>query len=367
MDFALGAALIALPPQHQIPLALATAAWQAVQAARRRRRARRAAAAAAAPAQEVTLEWAQVSCTLQGKDGAQRALLTDLQGRAQSGRLLAICGPSGSGKTTLLNVLAGQLPANKRVRLRGRVAANGAPVPAPGVRAGFVAQEDLFFAQLTARETLLMAAELRMPAGTTPAARAAAVDSAVRRLGLAACVDTAVGDAKTRGLSGGEKKRLSIACELIARPQLIMADEPTSGLDAFAAQQAMQALKDLSRDGHTVVVSIHQVSAALCRSDHNVCVDAFGAARRVPASPPPLPPHPAPNRPPKTSPPAPLPPSLAAASTPCLTTCASSPRGASSTWAPPPRRSPTSPPWATPAPSTSIPQVRRAASYLGSS
>jgi ABC-type multidrug transport system ATPase subunit len=134
-----------------------------------------------------------------------------------------------AGKTTLLNTLAGQLPYSKHLRLRGSVTANGAPVPAPGVRSGFVAQEDLFYSQLTVRETLGMAAELRMPAAVPAADRQASVEAVIRRLGLAKCADTAVGDAKTRGLSGGEKKRLSIACELIARPQLIMADEPTSG------------------------------------------------------------------------------------------------------------------------------------------
>lgn len=276
-DFLLGAAIIALPPQHQIPLALGTAIVKGVTGLRHKKRLERAAASAAALAtDEVTLEWSALTCTLSDKSGTERILLDGIQGKAESGRLLAICGPSGSGKTTLLNALAGQLPYNKRMRLEGHVTANSIRVPVPGIRSGFVAQEDLFFSQMTVRETLLMAVELRNASAKTPAEREAVVEGVIRRLGLSKCADTAVGDAKTRGLSGGEKKRLAIACELVARPQLIMADEPTSGLDAFAAQQAMQALKDLTEDGHTVIASIHQPRSSIFAMFDDLCLLSEG-------------------------------------------------------------------------------------------
>ena len=121
-----------------------------------------------------------------------------------------------------------------------------------------------------------MAAEMRTATAATKEEREATVDGVIRRLGLGKCADTPVGDAKTRGLSGGEKKRLSIACELVARPQLILADEPTSGLDAFAAQQAMQALKDLTVDGHTVISSIHQPRSSIFAMFDDLCLLSEG-------------------------------------------------------------------------------------------
>lgn len=279
-DFLLGAAIIALPTQHQIPLAIGTAVLKGVQAIRRKKHITRH-ASSLQDADKVTLEWSQLTCTLkttaEKKDGTkQRLLLDDLHGVAQPGRLLAICGPSGSGKTTLLNALAGQLPHNRKMRLEGYITANGTPVPTPGIRSGFVAQEDLFFSQMTVKETLMMAIEMRTATSATHQERQQAVEQVIRRLGLAKCAETPVGDAKTRGLSGGEKKRLSIAVELVARPQLILADEPTSGLDAFAAQQAMQALKDLTTDGHTIITSIHQPRSSIFAMFDDLCLLSEG-------------------------------------------------------------------------------------------
>ncbi|EFN58398.1 hypothetical protein CHLNCDRAFT_56833 [Chlorella variabilis] len=297
MDFVLGVAVIVLPPQHQVPLALATAAVKGLQGLRRRRKLRRAASSAgvlgAGASNEVLLEWRDVTCVLKDKKtGAERLLLHGVSGSAAPGRLTAIMGPSGSGKTTLLGALAGQMPYSSSIRLQGHVTANGVPLHASRLRVGFVQQDDLFYPQagagwrqgwgglrgqqgggscgagrrggaagppaLTVRETLLMAAELRMSRDTSGEEREAYVDAVIARLGLAKAANTPVGDAKTRGLSGGEKKRLSIAVELISRPMMVCLDEPTSGLDAFGAQQVMSTLKDLCSDGHTVLVSIHQ-------------------------------------------------------------------------------------------------------------
>ncbi|KAL1568548.1 ABC transporter G member 7 [Salvia divinorum] len=141
-------------------------------------------------------------------------------------------GPSGSGKTTLLNVLAGQL--------------------------AYIRQEDLFFSQLTVRETLSLAAELQLQDISSPEARDQYVTDLLFKTGLVSCADSRVGDAKVRGISGGEKKRLSLACELIASPSVIFADEPTTGLDAFQAEKVMETLRQLALDGHTVICSIHQ-------------------------------------------------------------------------------------------------------------
>ncbi|KAL4432817.1 hypothetical protein ABPG77_008143 [Micractinium sp. CCAP 211/92] len=261
MDLLLGTALI-IPGPHQLPLSIGVAALKGLGALRQRRRLQRSAGSSgslAAASTEVLLEWRDLTCTLTDKKtGQKRLLLNGVAGSAKPGSLTAIMGPSGSGKTTLLSALAGQMPYNKNITLQGHVTANGAPLHQSKLRVGFVQQDDLFYPQLTVKETLMMAARLRMSADTPADAREAYVDGIISRLGLAKAANTPVGDAKTRGLSGGEKKRLAIAVELVSRPMLVCADEPTSGLDAFSAERVMATLKELCSDGHTVMVSIHQ-------------------------------------------------------------------------------------------------------------
>nr|ATB19621.1 putative ABCG7 [Juniperus procera] len=207
----------------------------------------------------VSLQWRNITCTLSDKAGkTMRFLLTNVSGEAKPGRLLAIMGPSGSGKTTLLNVLAGQLVASPRLHLMGRLYVNGNPFSSASHKIAYVRQEDLFFSQLTVRETLSLAVELQLSKLTSSEDREKYVDDLLNRLGLVSCANCIVGDAKVRGISGGEKKRLSVACELIASPSVIFADEPTTGLDAFQAEKVMETLQKLAQDGHTVVCSIHQ-------------------------------------------------------------------------------------------------------------
>ncbi|KAI5004286.1 hypothetical protein ZWY2020_031529 [Hordeum vulgare] len=207
----------------------------------------------------VTIRWARVTCALKNKRGDMaRFLLSNLSGEAKPGRLLALMGPSGSGKTTLLNVLAGQLTASPSLHLSGFIYVNGQPMSQGGYKIAYVTQEDIFFSQLTVRETLSLAAELQLPDTMSPERKEKYVDDLLFRLGLVNSADSIVGDAKVRGISGGEKKRLSLACELIASPSVIFADEPTTGLDAFQAEKVMETLRQLAEDGHTVICSIHQ-------------------------------------------------------------------------------------------------------------
>ncbi|KAG6405558.1 hypothetical protein SASPL_133148 [Salvia splendens] len=183
-----------------------------------------------------------------------RFLLKNVSGEAKPGRLLAIMGPSGSGKTTLLNVLASQLVASPRLHLSGLLEVNGRPYSAKNYKLAYIRQEDLFFSQLTVRETLSLAAELQLQDISSVEARDQYVNDLLFKTGLVSCADSRVGDAKVRGISGGEKKRLSLACELIASPSVIFADEPTTGM----AEKVMETLRQLAQDGHTVICSIHQ-------------------------------------------------------------------------------------------------------------
>ncbi|KAL7240275.1 hypothetical protein ACSBR2_006020 [Camellia fascicularis] len=207
----------------------------------------------------VTIRWSNITCSFSNKSSkAVRFLLKNVTGEAKPGRLLAIMGPSGSGKTTLLNVLAGQIVASPWLHLSGLLEINGRPISNRSYKFAYVRQEDLFFSQLTVRETLSLAAELQLQEISSVEERDEYVNKLLFKLGLVSCADSRVGDAKVRGISGGEKKRLSLACELIASPSVIFADEPTTGLDAFQAEKVMETLQQLAQDGHTVICSIHQ-------------------------------------------------------------------------------------------------------------
>jgi len=207
----------------------------------------------------VVLEWENIKSKLQLKKGkGVRTILDGVSGSASPGRLLAIMGASGSGKTSLLNVLSGRTPETKGLKLTGRVGINGISQKRSQHRQAYVRQEDIFYSQLTARETLMMEAKLRLPKEVSEASKEQLVEELIARLSLKTCADTIVGDNKTRGLSGGEKKRLSLGCELIGSPSLIFADEPTTGLDSFQAEKVMATLRDLADSGHTVICTIHQ-------------------------------------------------------------------------------------------------------------
>ena len=174
-----------------------------------------------------------------------------------------IMGPSGAGKTTLCGALAAQLPVSPGATLEGVVTVNGRPWDET-VHCAFVKQDDEFFSQMTVRETIDLAARLRLHRSVPEATKAALVQQLIGKLGLAKCAETAVGSSSSRGISGGERKRLSIALELLTAPGLLILDEPTSGLDAFAAESVVASLKRLAvTDGTTIVLTIHQPRASI--------------------------------------------------------------------------------------------------------
>ncbi|MEW2389295.1 ATP-binding cassette domain-containing protein [Streptomyces venezuelae] len=161
------------------------------------------------------------------------------------GRVLGVAGGSGAGKTLLLEVLAGlRVPRAGRVSVRTAVADGGARTPRT-LRYGFVPQDDIVHRALPLRTALEYAARLR---GTDPGD----VPLVLEELGLAAAAEQPV-----RTLSGGQRKRASIAIELLSRPRLLFLDEPTSGLDPLAGAQLTQYLVRLAASGVTVVFTTH--------------------------------------------------------------------------------------------------------------
>ena len=128
----------------------------------------------------------------------------------------------------------------------------------------YVEQEDALFALSTVRETLMFAAQLRLPGDMPLSEKKDAVSAIIADLGLVSAADTVVGNETIRGISGGERKRVAIGMDLLHDPKLIFMDEPTSGLDAFQALNVMSTLKDLAvKRGRTIVASVHQPRSSI--------------------------------------------------------------------------------------------------------
>ncbi|RST13329.1 ATP-binding cassette domain-containing protein, partial [Streptomyces sp. WAC04770] len=167
--------------------------------------------------------------------------------------LLGVVGPSGAGKSTLLNALTGLRPADT-----GTVLYDGRDLYRDFAelrqRIGLVPQDDILHSQLTVRKALGYAAELRFPQDTAKAERQARVSEVIHELGLEQRVDQPI-----HSLSGGQRKRVSVALELLTKPSLLFLDEPTSGLDPGMDRSVMHMLRGLADDGRTVIVVTHSV------------------------------------------------------------------------------------------------------------
>ncbi|KAL3885005.1 hypothetical protein ACJMK2_025104 [Sinanodonta woodiana] len=131
-------------------------------------------------------------------------------------------------------------------------------------RLGFVLQEDIFFASLTLKETLYFTSMIRLPESIPTADKLQQIDDLAEVLDVKKCLDTRMGDMFSPGLSGGEKKRASIICELLTNPDILLLDEPTSGLDSSTALALMQQLRKLADEKNKIVIfSIHQPSSQM--------------------------------------------------------------------------------------------------------
>lgn len=189
-----------------------------------------------------------------GKD-----ILKDVSFGVPEKSLIAVIGPSGSGKSTLLKALTGYRPANKGdvlydnrnlykqfAELRQRI--------------GLVPQDDILHKELTVKKALKYAAKLRFPSDTSEQEREQRIDEVLRELKLDIHKEK-----KVTSLSGGQRKRVSVALELLTKPSLIFLDEPTSGLDPGMDRDVMQLLRGLADDGRTVLVVTHSVAElAIC-------------------------------------------------------------------------------------------------------
>ncbi|KAJ2896452.1 ABC-2 type transporter [Zalerion maritima] len=201
------------------------------------------------------LQFDNVCYELNGKK-----ILNNVQGIAHPGEIMAIMGASGAGKTTFLDILARK---NKRGQVGGEFHVNGEKVSDTDYKnvVGFVDQEETMLPTLTVHETILTSALLRLPKDMTRASKEVRVCEVEKQLGIYHIRDSLVGseEGKGRGISGGEKRRVAIACELVTSPSILFLDEPTSGLDAYNAFNVIECLLTLAKTyQRTVIFTIHQ-------------------------------------------------------------------------------------------------------------
>ncbi|GAB9475705.1 Atp-binding protein [Globisporangium polare] len=215
-------------------------------------------------APKFTLQWENLSLSVSAKSSQTNAveekpILKNVSGFAKPGELLVIMGPSGAGKSSLLDCISG-----RNADVQGSIAVNGMPWTKRMRRfTSYVMQDDLFYKTITVREHLMFQAQLRMGKTFSKEQYEDRVDAVMEELGLTKCRDSLIGGMSVRGISGGERKRLSFATEILTNPSILFVDEPTSGLDSFMAETVVTQLQQLARDGRTVIATIHQPSSEL--------------------------------------------------------------------------------------------------------
>jgi ABC-type multidrug transport system ATPase subunit len=209
-----------------------------------------------------------------GKKG-QIDILNGITVDFEPGKLNVIMGPSGtlpaldylthegSGKSSLLNILCRRLKGSLtgRYNYSGDLLFNNVIPSDSVVRAltSYVVQDDTaLLPSLTVRETLHFAATIRLPAHMTRPAKLARAEKVLAQLGLRHCADTLVGSEFVKGISGGERRRVSIAVQILTDPKVLMLDEPSSGLDAATAHGMMELLQALAMEGRTIICTVHQ-------------------------------------------------------------------------------------------------------------
>uniref|UniRef100_A0A0E0LRN5 ABC transporter domain-containing protein n=1 Tax=Oryza punctata TaxID=4537 RepID=A0A0E0LRN5_ORYPU len=196
----------------------------------------------------------------------EKTIISGMSGVVRPGEMLAMLGPSGSGKTTLLTALGGRHGGGGRGMLSGKITYNGQPFSgAVKRRTGFVTQHDVLYPHLTVAETLWYTALLRLPRALGAGEKRAQAEEVMLELGLGKVANSMIGGVRgVRGLSGGERKRVSIGLEMLVDPSLLLLDEPTSGLDSTTAARIIGTLRRMAAGGgRTVVVTIHQPSSRL--------------------------------------------------------------------------------------------------------
>ncbi|PYH36070.1 putative ABC transporter [Aspergillus neoniger CBS 115656] len=207
--------------------------------------------------------WRDLTVTVKDRHTKQpRNLIDGISGSVQQGELVALMGPSGCGKTTLLNVLA-RRAASSGAKTTGDCYIDGKTVDNAtfGRLTSYVEQEDALIGSLTVRETLKFAADLSLPSSVTKFQRKERIHSLLQAFGIQNQASTLVGTPIRKGISGGQKRRVSVASQLMTCPKILFLDEPTSGLDSSASFEVISYVKEMAVANNLIIIaSIHQPS-----------------------------------------------------------------------------------------------------------
>lgn len=219
---------------------------------------------------DIMLQAERISVDVPARGGkGKKRILNDVSFSVFPTEFVGLMGPSGAGKTTLMMALAGIMPPSE-----GRCQLNGLDVyesyDAFRGNIGYVPQDDIVYPQLTVYESLYYTARLRLPADTTDAEIDRKIDEVLTALEIAHTRNTKIGDELSKGISGGERKRVNLAQELITEPSLLFLDEPTSGLASQDTINVMRLLRRLANAGKTVLLTIHQPSLEAYRQMDSV-------------------------------------------------------------------------------------------------
>ncbi|KAL6844668.1 hypothetical protein ACP4OV_025327 [Aristida adscensionis] len=223
----------------------------------------------------VVISWEDLWVSAGGGKRGRVPILCGLNGYARPGEVLAIMGPSGCGKSTLLDALAGRLGSN--VNQKGDILINGRRQKLAYGTSAYVTQEDVLMTTLTVREAVHYSAQLQLPAAMAAAAKRERAEETLREMGLEGAADTRIGGWMHKGISGGQRRRVSICMEILTRPALLFLDEPTSGLDSAASYHVVGRIARLARrEGMTIVAAVHQPSTEVFALFHSLCLLAYG-------------------------------------------------------------------------------------------
>ncbi|CAG4972313.1 unnamed protein product [Parnassius apollo] len=218
----------------------------------------------------VDIQFTNITCTVSlGINKGHKQILHGVNGRLRPNQLIAIMGPSGAGKSTLLDVLSGY----RITGVAGAVFINGRGRILKRFKrmSCYIQQDDRLQGLLTVGENMALAADLKLPTKLDKYEKGEVIEDILTNLGLYEHMNT-----RAAQLSGGQRKRLTIALELISNPRIMFLDEPTTGLDSSSCTQVVQLCRSLAHQGRTIVCTVHQPSASLFALFDHVYVLAAG-------------------------------------------------------------------------------------------
>lgn len=229
---------------------------------------------------EYVLDWQDVSLEIktrwwhafklaknnQNGTNSVKTLVDKNSGMLKSGEMLAIMGPSGAGKSTLLDLISGRVKATS-----GTIAWSNKNVAQGRTISSYVEQHDSLLGVLTVRETLYFSAKLSMPHNIPDEEVKERSEMVLKGLGLSEVADNKIGTPIKRGISGGQKRRVTIGCSLVSMPRVLFLDEPTSGLDIHTAFEVMSSISSFAK----------QYGIAVCATIHSPNWDIFQLFNKV--------------------------------------------------------------------------------------